>query len=129
MKIELLHTPKVRQQAELAVLSIIKMIAEITKAENLQKYKNNKGLQERIPNYGGVKLGYGLHVGWAIEGPIGSEYKIDASYLSPHVHMSSRLEAATKAYGSLMLITGEVYNLMTKNRSNLRQVDRVIPVG
>ena len=30
--------------------------------------------------------------GWAIEGAIGSEYKIDASYLSPHVNMASRLE-------------------------------------
>ena len=28
-----------------------------------------------------------------------------------------------------MLITGSVYNLMTKNRSNLRHIDRVIPTG
>ena len=28
-----------------------------------------------------VTLGFGLHCGWAIEGAIGSEYKIDASYL------------------------------------------------
>ena len=74
-------------------------------------------------------MGFGLHIGWAIEGPIGSEYKIDASYLSPHVHMASRLEAATKGYGASMLITGAVYDLMTKNKSHLRQVDRVIPDG
>ena len=41
-------------------------------------------------------MGFGLHVGWAIEGPIGSEFKIDASYLGPHVNMASRLEGATK---------------------------------
>ena len=41
-------------------------------------------------------MGFGLHVGWAIEGAIGSVYKIDASYLSPHVNMAARLEAATK---------------------------------
>lgn len=74
-------------------------------------------------------MGFGLHVGWAIEGPIGSEYKIDASYLSPHVHMASRLEAGTKAYGVPMLITGEVYNLMTENKTNLRHIDRVRPTG
>ena len=34
--------------------------------------------------------------GWAIEGAIGSMYKIDASYLSPHVNMAARLEAAAK---------------------------------
>ena len=32
-------------------------------------------------------LGFGLHVGWAIEGAIGSNYKIDASYLSPNVNL------------------------------------------
>mgnify|MGYP000754806170 CR=1 FL=1 len=43
-----------------------------------------------------VKLGYGLHLGWAIEGAIGSSYKIDASYLSPNVNMAAILEGCTK---------------------------------
>jgi len=41
-------------------------------------------------------MGFGLHCGWGIEGAIGSDFKIDASYLSPNVNMASRLEAATK---------------------------------
>jgi hypothetical protein len=49
-----------------------------------------------------VQLGYGLHYGWAIEGAIGSKHKIDASYLSPHVNMASRLEAATKQVESVL---------------------------
>ena len=48
-----------------------------------------------MPNYS-VKMGFGLHAGWSIEGAIGSFFKIDASYLSPNVNMASRLEAATK---------------------------------
>ena len=48
------------------------MIAEMAKSHTLLKYKNNKALKNRIPNYKGVKMGFGLHVGWAIEGPIGS---------------------------------------------------------
>eukprot|EP00287_Rhodomonas_sp_CCMP768_P020005 CAMPEP_0202812128 /NCGR_PEP_ID=MMETSP1389-20130828/3835_1 /ASSEMBLY_ACC=CAM_ASM_000865 /TAXON_ID=302021 /ORGANISM="Rhodomonas sp., Strain CCMP768" /LENGTH=64 /DNA_ID=CAMNT_0049483439 /DNA_START=76 /DNA_END=266 /DNA_ORIENTATION=- len=51
-----------------------------------------------------VKMGFGLHFGWAVEGAIGSPMKIDASYLSPHVNMASRLEAATKQYGVDLLI-------------------------
>jgi len=43
-----------------------------------------------------VNMGFGLHVGWGIEGSIGSYYKIDASYLSPHVNITARLEAATR---------------------------------
>ena len=56
-------------------------------------------------------MGFGLHVGWAIEGAIGSHYKIDASYLSPNVNMASRLEAATKFYGKMILFTGDVYDM------------------
>ncbi len=58
-------------------------------------------------------MGFGLHVGWAIEGAIGSYYKIDASYLSPHVNLSSRLEAATKQYGVPLLFSGELYSFMS----------------
>ena len=32
----------------------------------LVKYKENPGLNARLPNYS-VKMGFGLHVGWAIE--------------------------------------------------------------
>jgi class 3 adenylate cyclase len=52
-----------------------------------------------------VKLGMGLHIGWGIEGAIGSDFKIDASYLSPSVNMSARLEGSTKAFGVPMLIS------------------------
>lgn len=76
------------------------------------KYNEHKGLNERMPNYS-VKMGFGLHVGWAIEGAIGSFYKIDASYLSPNVNMASRLEAATKQFGVPLLISGQLYNIMS----------------
>ena len=64
-------------------------------SNKLAKYRKNIELNERLPGYC-VKMGFGLHVGWAIEGAIGSNFKIDASYLSPNVNMASRLDAATK---------------------------------
>lgn len=58
-------------------------------------------------------MGFGLHLGWAIEGAIGSFYKIDASYLSPNVNMASRLEGSTKYYGVPLLYSGSLVNAMT----------------
>jgi class 3 adenylate cyclase len=43
-------------------------------------------------------MGYGVHVGWCIEGAIGSLQKIDCTYLSPHVELSDRLEAGSKIF-------------------------------
>jgi class 3 adenylate cyclase len=91
----------------MAFIAFLKIIAHIKKSRKLLKYKDNKALNERIPNYQ-IKMGFGLHVGWAIEGAIGSFYKIDASYLSPHVNMASRLEAATKQFGVPLLISGQL---------------------
>ena len=75
-------------------------------------------------------MGFGLHVGWAIEGAIGSFYKIDASYLSPNVNMASRLEAATKQFGVPLLISGELVESMTPiSADKCRMIDRVTVKG
>ena len=78
----------------------------------MRKYANHPGLNRRIPDYE-VKMGFGLHQGWAIEGALGSFYKIDASYLSPNVNMATKLEETTKAYGTPILISGDIYDYFT----------------
>ena len=77
---------------------------KIFKSYKLNKYRNHQGLQDRFKGNYSVKLGFGLHCGWSIEGAIGSTFKIDASYLSPHVNMSSKLEEKTKEYGANLII-------------------------
>lgn len=59
------------------------------------KYARNKTIRKVIPNFS-IKMHFGLHVGWGIEGAIGSNHKIDASYLSPNVNLASRLESVSK---------------------------------
>ena len=71
-----------------------------------------------------------MHVGWAIEGAIGSEFKIDASYLSPNVNMASRLEAATRQFGVSLLFSGDLYNILTdKCQHYMRHIDTVVVKG
>jgi class 3 adenylate cyclase len=79
-------------------------MATVRKSLILDKYRKREDIREKLPNYQ-VKLGFGLHVGWAIEGAIGSEFKIDASYLSPNVNLASRLESATKQFGVYILVS------------------------
>ena len=40
-------------------------------------------------------------------------HKVDVSYLSPHVNMSARLEAATKQFGVPMLLSGSFVKLLS----------------
>ena len=77
-----------------------------------------------------VDMGFGLHHGWAIEGAIGSIHKVDVSYLSPHVNMSARLEAATKQFGVPMLMSGAFIKLLSKEvKKTCRKLDQVKVIG
>lgn len=72
----------------MSIISFCKIHAAINKDPSILKYRYNEKLNERMPNYS-VKIGFGLHIGWAIEGAIGSAFKIDASYLSPNVNVAA----------------------------------------
>mmetsp|Transcript_39967 Transcript_39967/g.35671 ORF Transcript_39967/g.35671 Transcript_39967/m.35671 type:complete len:96 (-) Transcript_39967:349-636(-) len=87
-------------------------MVKIEQDPKIRAYRKNAGLNKRLKNYK-VRMGFGLHVGWAIEGAIGSHFKIDASYLSPNVNMASRLEAATKQYGVPILISSDMFEYMS----------------
>ena len=115
--------------ADLSVISFLKIISGINKKPQCLKYRYNERLCARMPNYK-VKMGFGLHFGWAIEGAIGSVFKIDASYLSPNVNMASRLEAATKQYGVPLLISNDLYRILSKKTQRYcREIDRVTVKG
>ena len=68
--------------------------------------------------------------GWAVEGAVGSEYKIDATYLSPHVNMASRMMSACKQYGVTLLMSQAVEELLSKPaRAVMRHLDTVYVKG
>jgi class 3 adenylate cyclase len=115
--------------AESAIASFVEIIINLAGSTEVQNFAKLPKVQSKLPNFK-VKMGFGMHMGWAIEGAIGSEWKIDASYLSPNVNISSRLEAATKHYGVPLLISHPVYNcLSNRTKAYCRQIDRVTLKG
>ena len=47
------------------------------------------------------------------QGAIGSNRKIDASYLSPHVNFTEFLESSTKAYGVALLLSEPFFRMLS----------------
>lgn len=121
----------VDQTAESALRSYIRIIIEVSRSRVLRRWIASASVIGRnIDPPLDLKMGFGLHFGWAVEGAIGSPMKIDASYLSPHVNMASRLEAATKQYGVDLLISEDVFRLLSASTQALcRQVDRITVKG
>jgi hypothetical protein len=117
-----------------ALVSVLKMRVELHEANGLNgtlaEFKKNQKLVDYYEGKFEVHMGFGLHIGWAIEGAIGSTYKIDASYLSPNVNMAARLEAATHQFGCPMLVSGPFVNEMSPPaRALCRKIDVVTVKG
>ena len=71
-----------------------------------------------------MTLGFSLHLGWALEGAIGSDFKVDAAYLSPNVEVAGALEEYTREYGSPLLFTATLYDQLTEDMQvHCRQID------
>ena len=113
-----------------ALGSFLKIISDIKKMDNLAAFLQEETASDAAwrstLDHFKVEMGFGLHTGWAIEGSIGSKVKIDASYLSPHVNLASRLEAATKQYHVPLLMSEQFVSGLTGSvLSMCRRVDSV----
>ena len=114
--------------ADKALYAFVRALIELKRHNNFIcnfSVTSTLALYKRFPAYK-VRIGSGLHVGWAIEGALGSHRKIDVSYLSPHVNMSEFLESSTKTYGTSLLMSEPFFALLSADaRACCRQVDRI----
>jgi len=123
--------PEVAQRmADMSLLAFAKILGAVHRSPLLARYRRHPGLQQRLQLNSRVDLTFGLHSGWAIEGAVGSEFKIDASYLSPNVSLANSLETASRVYKVPLVASEVVINLCSpKMASKCRLIDRVIVKG
>merc|ERR1711959_77942 len=106
-------------------MAFVKIIAEMRRSQDVAFYNNHLALNKQIDRWS-VRIGMALHVGWAIEGPVGSDFKIDASYLSPAVSMCEMLECSTKVYGTPLISSESHYKLLSlRAKERMRKIDVV----
>jgi class 3 adenylate cyclase len=120
----------VARMADMSMISFAKILGSVHRSPILANYRNHPGLQQRLGSNCRVHVSMGLHSGWAIEGAVGSEYKIDASYLSPNVSIATSVENATKVYGVPILVSQATRDLCTQDvTSKCRLIDNVLIRG
>lgn len=64
----------------------------------------------------------------AIEGALGTNLKIDCTYVSEDVEFASYLESQTKTYGCQLIFSGEFQNILSqhvKKLAHIRQIDQI----
>ena len=119
-------------QADKALLSVIKICIALYHdkyyIETMSEAARNR-LRAKLKNRPGpiVQMGFGLHAGKAVQGAIGSQRKIDATYVSEAVERAEFLESSTKQYGLKMLMSDNFHRLLHPNtRRRCRKVDQIL---
>lgn len=118
------------RMGEMSIVAFSKILGSLHSSALLAGYREHPGLQQRLGSDCRVNLNIGLHCGWAIEGAVGSEFKIDASYLSPNVSIAMSLERATQMYGISFVLAQSVQELCGEQMAGqCRLIDRVVITG
>jgi class 3 adenylate cyclase len=114
-----------------ALTAFRRCVREIASSNTLKLVTDVPAIHEKFgKDQYKTKIGFGLHFGWSVEGPVGSPTKIDCSYLSPEVKISDRLEAATKIYSCNILMSGQFYDLLSDPiKRGVRLIDHATPKG
>ena len=123
--------PGIDTFADRALIGMLKTFAGIHRDKSIERFVSENKL---LLGYGTEDFEpdmiFGMDAGWAVEGAVGSEYKIDATYLSPHVNMASRMMSACKQYGVTILLSEAVENILSKHaKARLRHLDTVTVKG
>jgi adenylate cyclase len=110
-------------QARLACLSAIEQLAALPAFQ--QELPELTGLRRGLPQ---IAIRVGIATGEVVVGNIGSEQTRNYTVIGDTVNVASRLEGASKAYGTHILI-GERTRQLAAAAIETREIDSVIVVG
>ncbi len=127
--VNLAQLPGIAAFADRALLGFLKTFAGINREKCVKDWENNFSLTNGVGKHP-IQMSFGLDAAWAREGAVGSIYKIDATYLSPHVNMASRMMCACKQFNLTILMSQAVEELLSREaRECVRHVDTVFVKG
>ena len=129
MSLSLQSLPGISTFTDRAVIGMLKSYAGIYRDKKILAWNDDFRLGAGVGAFT-VSMIFGMDAGWAVEGAVGSEYKIDATYLSPHVNMASRMCSSCKIYDVSIMLSQSVQELMSDvAQSKMRHLDTVTVKG
>ena len=81
-----------------ALISAVKTLAQLQRDSSLVAYSKHPKIVKTFQDNYRISISFSLHVGRAIEGAIGSEYKVDALYLSADTQIALRIDKLCDTY-------------------------------
>lgn len=120
-----LYSKDIRQMGDLALCSIFEAILSIKKSKSLLEFKNDPLIIGQYGKNYHPQIGFILHCGVAYEGIIGSNSKIEASYLSWNIIVLRRMRELLVQYGVEILITDSFVSQLS---DEMKEICRMIDI-
>lgn len=95
--------------ADGTLLSILTIIINLKNSNEFTYLLNRVGYFSTFENL----ISFGLHLGSGIKGAVGTNLKVDFTYLSPNVNISSRFQSLTKSYGVTIIFSDDLFKLLS----------------
>ena len=109
-----------------ALISAVKTLTQLARAQEMMAYKNHPRINKTFLDKYNISISFALHVGRAIEGAIGSEFKVDALYLSADTQIALRIDQLCDTYDRQILLSGAFQGMLSsKGKTFCRKVDQV----
>lgn len=113
--------------ADKALICAVKTIQEINRAQDLQAYSRHPKISHKFGEKYAIKMSFSLHTGKACEGPIGSEFKVDAIYVSKQIQIGQRIDQLCDVYNREILLTNDLFMMLSDRAKELtRKVESIV---
>jgi len=111
--------------ADKALVTAAKILVQLQRSEGLRTSYEVGKLKGILPSFE-PQLDIAIHAGWAVQGAIGSQHKVDIAYLSPDATVTRRLQSVSGLYGAAIVLTAAFYGLLPSvTRQMCRKLDVV----
>ena len=119
-------------KADSALLAVVKISIALYYdkffLEDMTETKRGRLMKKIAKRMGPVvQMGFGLHCGKAVQGAIGTQRKLDATYVSDAVEFAEFLESSTKQFKVNMLMSDAFEELLSPQvQRRCRKVDQIL---
>jgi len=92
----------------------------------LQAYSRHPKISHKFGEKYCIKMSFSLHTGKACEGPIGSEFKVDAIYVSKEIQVGARIDQLCDTYNREILLTNDLHSMLSEcSKTITRQIETI----
>lgn len=113
--------------ADLAIMGVYKVYAKLNSYNHIRDLNEREIIKENMPGFR-FSTGWGLHLGWSVEGAIGSQWKIDPTYVSPAVNVAHKITMATPYYDVPVIISGDLYDILSPDFQAMMKIIDIVRV-